>query len=418
MALDGILFDLDGTLVASNSAHVEAWVQAFSRFGYLVGRDRIADEIGKGGDQLVPSILGCIADRQDGEALREEQGKAFARIAPAQGLKPAPQAEALLAELHARGLRTALATSAGPDQIEVVERSSGVAWRKLFDFVVDAGDVSASKPQPDIVNAALHKLNLTAAQCAMVGDTPWDALAARRAGVALIGLTYGGNSAERLSRNGARMVLADTAAVLAQMEEVLARASPGSARLDARALDRLMREALTVAEDALRAHEVPIGCVIARGDGVIVSRAHNRHNETGLSVAHAEMEALRASAGKLDPRARDTIMVSTLEPCVMCTGAAMETAVDVVIFGLEAHSDGGSRRVCAPLSVENQVCRIVGGILAKESRALFERWRRSPGRNREQEPYVTQLLGEQDGALIEVTRRDEPAFQPSYTLSR
>jgi HAD superfamily hydrolase (TIGR01509 family) len=389
MALAGILFDLDGTLILSNDAHVEAWRRALNQHGYHVAPDRIALEVGKGGDQLVPDLLGAEAERHDGEALRKAHDHIYADLVMRSGIAVAPGAEQLLSALHARGIAIALATSSGEKQLALSERASGVVWRTLVDCVASADDVEASKPAPDLVQVTLGKLGLTAAQCAMVGDTPWDAQAAHSAGVVMLGLSTGKNSAA-LRRAGARRVYREPADLLSHLDEALRIASPGSAQLDAALLARLMRQALEAAEEGLVRGEVPMGSVLARGDGTIVARGHNRYNETGDKTRHAEMDAF--SAGKLDPDARDTILVSTLEPCVMCTGAAMETAVDVIIYGLPAPADSGTRRVLPPESAETELPRVVGPVLAAQSRALFERWLERPDRNRTQEPYVRQLL--------------------------
>src|SRR3954447_12639459 len=100
MALDAMVFDIDGTLVDSNPAHVEAWRRAFESMGYRIAADRIEVEIGKGGDKLVPDILGQSADERDGDALRKAQPKEFAAIVERQGLKPFPGALELLAALR------------------------------------------------------------------------------------------------------------------------------------------------------------------------------------------------------------------------------------------------------------------------------------------------------------------------------
>ena len=122
------------------------------------------------------------------------------------------------------------------------------------------------------------------------------------------------------------------------------------------------------------------------------SRGYNRYNETGNPARHAELDAFENAAGKLSLDDRDTILVSTLEPCVLCTGGAMELAVDTVLYALTAPDDSGTMRVTPPESPENQMPRIVGRVLERESRALFETWLERPKHNLAQEPYVRRLL--------------------------
>ena len=153
----------------------------------------------------------------------------------------------------------------------------------------------------------------------------------------------------------------------------------------------LMREALAVAREGLEAGEAPIGCVIARGDGTVVARAHNELNRTRNKIAHAEIMAFMRAAGRVPTDARDLILVSTLEPCVMCLGAAMEAAVATVVFGLRAPADSGTGRVAPPQSPESQAPRIVGDVLAAESRALFEEFI-AAGPSPQQAAFVRQLL--------------------------
>ncbi len=391
MALDAVIFDIDGTLIDSNPAHVEAWVQAFAARGYRVAADRITVEIGKGGDKLVPSILGAEADRRDGDALREAQKEAFLALARRTKLPVFPGAEELITELRRRGMKTALATSSGGEQLDGLFRSAGVDFRKLVDEATSADDAKESKPAPDILQAAIVKLGLAPTQCAMVGDTVYDAEASRGAGVACLGVRSGGNAAETLMRAGARAVWRDTADLHDHLEQALGVAAPGPVPVDRPMMERLMREALAAAREGLAAGEVPIGAVLARGDGTVIARGFDRMMASRVRTAHAEIAAFTAAAGAFPAGARDLLLVSTLEPCVMCTGAAMETAVDIIIFGLGAPADAGTGRVQPPRSPDNGMPRIVGGILAAESRALLEEWMRSNG-NPEQRPYVEQLL--------------------------
>jgi phosphoglycolate phosphatase-like HAD superfamily hydrolase len=96
MALDAMLFDLDGTLVDTNELHVRAWVAAFASLGYRVAADRVWVEIGKGGDQLVPDLLGREVDRKDGDALRAAYVREFKKLAEAEGVRPFTGARELL----------------------------------------------------------------------------------------------------------------------------------------------------------------------------------------------------------------------------------------------------------------------------------------------------------------------------------
>jgi HAD superfamily hydrolase (TIGR01509 family) len=392
MALDAIIFDLDGTLVDSNAVHVEAWRRALERFGYRIGSDRIFTEVGKGGDKLVPHLLGEEADEKHGGGLRKAQPEEFGKIALAQGLKVFPGAVELLEALRGRKLKTVIATSSEKRQLELIEKGSGIQWHTLVDHVVTASDAKNSKPDPDLVAASVSKLGLSPAQCAMVGDTPYDAQSARMAGVVCLGVTCGGHSAQDLMQSGARAVWCDPADLLRQLDYVSHVASPGAAHLTFKMMENLMREALSAALEGMAGGEVPIGCVLARGDGLVIAHGFNQLNRTQNRTAHAEMVAFARAAGKMPPESRDLLLVSTLEPCVMCLGASMEAAVDTIVYALKAPADSGTARVSPPQSPESQMPRIVGGILEQESRKLFQQWLDRPGNNPEQIKFVKQLL--------------------------
>jgi len=154
----------------------------------------------------------------------------------------------------------------------------------------------------------------------------------------------------------------------------------------------LMKAALAIAREGLDAGEVPIGCVIARGDGTIIARGHNELNASQNKTAHAEMVTFARAAGKISTDTKDLILVSTLEPCVMCLGASMEAAVDTVLFGLSAPTDGGRKRVRPPVSPESQMPRILGGILSDESRDLLKEFLKRDSANPAQVKFVRELL--------------------------
>ncbi len=397
MSLDGMIFDLDGTLVDTNSTHVDAWVEGLAAHGYRFSAERIAPEIGKGGDMLLPALLGATCAEQEGDSIRKSVAAAFERLAGERRFRIFDGVEALLAALRARGLQLALATSAAEPDLDLIMRSAGTDLRTSFDAVVTKSDVASSKPAPDVVTSAVEKLGLSPAQCAMVGDTPYDATAARRAGVVTLGvLTSGLADDETLERRlvtaGARRVWRDAAALLDDLDGALDIASPSRVTLAREKQEEYMREALAVARDALSHGEAPIGCVIVNGEGTVIARAFNEMNASGNKTAHAEIVAFARAAGKTDLAANDLLLVSTLEPCVMCTGAAMVGAVDTILFALRAPADSGSGRVTPPESPESQMPRIVGDVLAAESRALIEEWLAS-GPPDAQARYGRQLLG-------------------------
>jgi HAD superfamily hydrolase (TIGR01549 family) len=395
--LSALIFDVDGTLLDTNDSHVESWRRAFERFGYRIDSDRIEMEIGKGGDQLVPSILGRTANERDGDRLREASGEEFLKIAGEERFRPFPGAVELVRAIRDRGLKVAIATSASRRNLEAMERSSGISFDELADEMIDADDASATKPKPDLVVAAYEKLGVSPGECAMVGDTIYDAIACRHAGVVLLGLLTGYNSESGMIAAGARRVWHDTAHLLAELDHALEIASPGPVRLTRDLMFSLMREALAVAREGMGKGEAPIGCLLARGDGTIVARGYNEMQMSGNKVAHAEIVAFGRAAGAVPLDARDLILVSTLEPCVMCTGAAMQSAVDAIIYALRAPADSGTGRIRSPQSPENQMPRIIGEVLADESRDLFEEWLKKHETS-EQAPYIRQLLAMTGGS--------------------
>jgi tRNA(adenine34) deaminase len=188
-----------------------------------------------------------------------------------------------------------------------------------------------------------------------------------------------------------RKVFRDPADLLQQWNDAQHIASPGELHLTTGIMQRLMNAALAAAKEGLAHGEAPIGSVLARGDGTVIARGWNQQNQTQSKTAHAEMVAFNAAAGKVPVDAKDLILVSTLEPCVMCVGAAMEAAVDTILFGLRAPSDAGSDRVIPPRSPDSQIPRIVGDILSEESLSLFKQWY-AENASSPQARYVRQLL--------------------------
>src|SRR6185436_16475015 len=126
-----MIFDVDGTLVDTNAAHVEAWRRAFQRSGYDVPTERIVMEIGKGGDKLVPSILGEEVEKRRGEALRRAQKEEFLALAKREHFRIFSGVPELLRALKNRGIRTALATSSDDKLLDASLASAGVDLREM-----------------------------------------------------------------------------------------------------------------------------------------------------------------------------------------------------------------------------------------------------------------------------------------------
>jgi HAD superfamily hydrolase (TIGR01509 family) len=221
MTLRGMIFDVDGTLVDSNPAHVRAWQRAFSRFRYEVPIERIELEIGKGGDKLVPSVLGDEVEDRLGEALRRAQKEEFLAIAKSEQLRLFPGVPEILEALRARGVRTALATSSDEKHLKATLASAELDLTRFVDVVVTKSDAEESKPAPDIVVAAVEKLGLSNTRCAMVGDTIYDGQACRSAGIIFFGVLSGGSSDPELLEAGAIAVWRDVGHLLHDLDRAL-----------------------------------------------------------------------------------------------------------------------------------------------------------------------------------------------------
>ena len=189
MALRAILFDVDGTLVDSNDAHADAWVTAFREHGVNVDWLKVRRSIGMGGDKLMPAVSGISESSPQGEAIAKERGKIFKRdFLPR--IKAFRNASRLVATIKDRGLIAVAASSAAKDELTPLLKIAGAEW--LIDAKTSSDDAEESKPDPDILVAALERAKASAGEAIMIGDTPYDVEAARRAGVKVIGFRSGG----------------------------------------------------------------------------------------------------------------------------------------------------------------------------------------------------------------------------------
>lgn len=215
MPIRAVLFDIDGTLVDSNDMHVLAWEEAFAGVGASFDRQAIHDQIGKGTDMLVPSLL-----PEADEAAQEELGKAHGDVFKARFLdtvKPFLGAHDLLARAHAAGQKVVLASSASKAELDHYLKL--LEAEDLVDETTSADDVENTKPAPDIFATALKKLApLSPQEAIVVGDTPYDIEAAAKCGIGAIALRSGKFSDESLRAAGAIALYDDAAALLADYD--------------------------------------------------------------------------------------------------------------------------------------------------------------------------------------------------------
>lgn len=192
----GVILDVDGTLVDSNDAHAHAWVEALAEHGITVEYARLRRMIGMGGDKIIPIVSDLDAESEQGKQITERRSEIFKqRYLPK--LNAFRGTRALLEALHQRGLRLAVASSAREDELDPLLELTGAIT--VIETKTSADDASQSKPEPDIVLAALRTLNMGPTEVVMLGDTPYDVQACQKAGIAIIGVRSGGWNDDELA---------------------------------------------------------------------------------------------------------------------------------------------------------------------------------------------------------------------------
>jgi HAD superfamily hydrolase (TIGR01549 family) len=210
--LKAVIFDVDGTLVDSNDFHVQAWRRAFAHFGKDIPPEAIHEQMGKGGDQLMPVFLTPEELQRYGKELEQLRVEIFIRDYLAL-VRPFPKVRELFERIKADGLRIVLASSAKEPELKKHIESLRVG--ELIDGATSADDAEHSKPCPDILEAALARVRLVRPdQAIVVGDTPYDAQAAGKIGMKAIGVLSGGFPEERLRAAGCIAVYRDVAHLL------------------------------------------------------------------------------------------------------------------------------------------------------------------------------------------------------------
>jgi HAD superfamily hydrolase (TIGR01509 family) len=191
------ILDIDGTLVDSNYQHAIAWYRALRQHGHVLPIWRIHRHIGMGGDQLVASLCGDDVEEELGDDIRGAEKALY--MALIDEVEPLAGARDLIVDLKRMGRTIVLASSAKPDEVE--HYLDLLDARGLADAWTTSGDVESTKPEPDLVHAALERAGTDSA--VMVGDSTWDCEAAGRAGIETIAVLTGGFSDQELRDAGA-----------------------------------------------------------------------------------------------------------------------------------------------------------------------------------------------------------------------
>ncbi len=212
MSGSAAILDIDGTLVDSNYQHTLAWYRAFRQHGHVLPVWRIHRHIGMGGDQLVASLCGDEVEAEQGDDIRAAEKVLYVELI--HEVKPLQGARELIVDLKRDDRRVVLASSAKPEEVE--HYLDLIDARGLADAWTSAGDVEATKPAPDLVEAALERIG--GGPAVMVGDSTWDCEAPERAGVQTVAVLTGGFSEQELRDAGA-------VAVFASIEELRRRLS-------------------------------------------------------------------------------------------------------------------------------------------------------------------------------------------------
>jgi HAD superfamily hydrolase (TIGR01509 family) len=210
-----VIIDIDGTLVDTNYQHALAWYRAFRAHGHTVQTWQAHRHIGMGGDQLVEALIGEEAAAERGDAIREFEAEAYAEMIDE--VQPLQGAGELLADLDSRGFALVLASSA--KQEEVDHYLDLLNAREVVDAWTTAADVEHTKPEPDLVQAALAKADRAEGEKSlMIGDSVWDIKAAKKVGVPTLTVLTGGFSEDELREAGAAHVIREVAAIRDDLE--------------------------------------------------------------------------------------------------------------------------------------------------------------------------------------------------------
>jgi HAD superfamily hydrolase (TIGR01509 family) len=209
------ILDVDGTLVDTNYHHTIAWFRAFCRHGIVLPLWRIHRHIGMGGDQVVAALTDERIDEECGDDIRASESELYFELI--EEVQPMKGSRELIEDLRGRGHTVVLASSA--KEAEIDHYLDLLDGRELANAWTTSADVQSTKPAPDLVHAALDRVDGSADNAVMIGDTPWDVQAAGKAGVSTLAVLTGGFAIEELEKSGAASVFESVAELSNRLEE-------------------------------------------------------------------------------------------------------------------------------------------------------------------------------------------------------
>jgi HAD superfamily hydrolase (TIGR01509 family) len=218
------LFDVDGTLIDSVDLHAKAWQQTLAHFGFDIPYDQVRSQIGKGGDQLLPVFVPEEQLERNEETIQKYRSELFKRDYLSQ-VRPFPRVRDLFLRVKRDGFLIALASSANADELGSYKTLANIT--DLVDAETAGSDVDCSKPCPDVFEVAIDRLKVEPQNALVIGDTQYDAIAARRAGLRTVGLLCGGFREKDLREAGCVRIYRDPAHLLDRYDDLRQLITPG-----------------------------------------------------------------------------------------------------------------------------------------------------------------------------------------------
>jgi beta-phosphoglucomutase len=216
-----ILWDLDGTLIDSNELHYQTWRDSLAAEGFTLSRAQFLADVGKRNDEILRGYFGADLHERDCARIASLKEDCYRDLVRAGGLEMLPGAREWVERLAAAGRKQAIATSAPRLNLEVVVGVLGI--RELFGALVSSEEVAAGKPDPDVFLEAARRLEVAPAECLVIEDAPAGVIAARRAGMRVVGLqtTHAGIEADWVVASPAELAQVMEFAALCHEDEAV-----------------------------------------------------------------------------------------------------------------------------------------------------------------------------------------------------